>query len=153
MGRQLRASPAPIIHPGRGDLLDVVLIALAVGYAYAGYRRGLVAGALSFGGFLLGAYVGTLAAPDIARRIMGAGGPSAIRQRLVALAVVVIFAAIGERVGAIAGVRLRRVLSFTPVRWADSAGGAVLGVVGLPPCRHLTRVLYHQPCGVRERLW
>lgn len=124
------ASAAPVVHPGRGDLLDLILIALAVGYAYAGYRRGLVAGALSFGGFVVGAYVGTLVAPGIAGSIVGSGGPGAIGQRLLALVVVILLAALGERIGAIVGARVRQVLSFTPVRWADSAGGAVLDVVG-----------------------
>jgi uncharacterized membrane protein required for colicin V production len=122
---------APLVHPGRGDLLDLILLALALGYAYAGYRRGLVAGAMSFGGFLLGAYIGTLFAPDIARGIIQHAGPGAIGQRVLALVVVIIFAAVGETIGAFGGARLRAALSFTPVRWADSAGGAVLDVAGL----------------------
>jgi S1-C subfamily serine protease len=127
---RLLASPAPVTHPARGDLLDVALIVLTIVFALAGFRRGLIAGALSFGGFLVGAIVGSKVAPDIARALIGKQGQDAIGQRLFALLAVVVIAMIGERIGAFLGARLRTVLAFTPVRWLDSAGGAALDVVG-----------------------
>jgi S1-C subfamily serine protease len=123
------AAPAPVAHPARGDLLDLILIALAIAYAYAGYRRGLLTGLLSFGGFLLGAYIGTLIAPGIARAIIGKSGPGALGQRVLALAIVALVAIALEAVGAFFGYRLRAILRLTPARWADAAGGAALDVI------------------------
>jgi S1-C subfamily serine protease len=125
------ATPAPVAHPARGDLLDLILVLVVVGYAYAGYRRGLVAGALSLAGFLLGAYVGSLIGPPIARAIIGHQGPGALGQRLLALLIVGVVAVIGETLAAIAGARVRGVLAMTPARWLDAAGGAALDIVGV----------------------
>jgi len=124
------AAPAPVVHPARGDTLDLILIVLAVGYAYAGYRRGLLAGALSFGGFIVGAVVGAQIAPPIARALIGKQGNDAIGQRLVALIIVGVVAVAFEAIGAFVGARIRLLLAVTPARWFDSAGGAVLDVVG-----------------------
>jgi S1-C subfamily serine protease len=118
------------VYPGRGDLLDLVLVAAALAYAYAGYRRGLVAGALSLGGFLAGAAIGSTVAPGLARALIGQHAPADIGQRLVALVIVLAIATVGQSVGAFAGSRLRTVIAFTPVRWADSAGGVLLDVTG-----------------------
>ena len=41
-----------------GDLLDLILIALAAAFAVAGYRQGFIIGVLSFAGFLGGAAIG-----------------------------------------------------------------------------------------------
>jgi S1-C subfamily serine protease len=125
------AMPAPVTHPARGDVLDLILLVVIVGYAYAGYRRGLIAGALSLGGFLLGAYVGTLVAPPIARAILGTSGPQALGQRLLALVIVGLLAIVGESLAAFVGLRIRSMLALTPARWADAAGGALLDVVGV----------------------
>jgi S1-C subfamily serine protease len=124
------ASPAPVVHPGRGDLLDLVLVAAALAFAYAGYRRGLVVGALSLGSFVVGAIIGGIVAPGLARALIGQHAPSDIGQRLVALVIVLAIAMACQSVGAFAGSRLRTVIAFTPVRWADSAGGAVLDAIG-----------------------
>jgi S1-C subfamily serine protease len=126
----LLAAPAPVVHPARGDLLDLILIVLALGYGISGFRRGLIAGAISLLGFLGGAYVGTLVAPGIARWIIGTQGPGALGQRLVALGVVAAIAFLGEALAAFVGYRVRAVLALTPARWLDSAGGAVLDVGG-----------------------
>jgi uncharacterized membrane protein required for colicin V production len=50
-----------------GDLLDLILIALAAAFAVAGYRQGFIVGILSFAGFLGGAAVGASFAPTHAR--------------------------------------------------------------------------------------
>lgn len=125
------ASPAPVHHPARGDVLDLILLVVLAGYAYAGYRRGLIAGALSLGGFLLGAYVGTLVAPPIARAVVGTSGSEALGQRLLALVIVGVLAIAGESLAAFVGLRIRSVLKLTPARWADAAGGALLDIVGV----------------------
>lgn len=124
------AAPAPLVRPERGDWLDVALIVVAVVYAVAGYRRGLVAGALSLAGFVAGAVVGSKLAPVVARAFFDQQAPGAIAQRLLALAVVLVVASTGQSIGAFVGRRLRTAVSLTPARWIDSAGGSVLDATG-----------------------
>ena len=57
-----------------GDLLDLILIALAAAFAVAGYRQGFIVGVLSFVGFLGGAAVGAVFSPAIARALVS--GPA-----------------------------------------------------------------------------
>ena len=129
------AARAPIVHPGKGDLLDLILLALAVVYAVRGYRRGLLVGGLSFLGFLIGLVVGALVGPALARAVFGGGhdvnAEHALAQRILALAVVFGIAMIGELLGLLAGLSLRRKVAQTPLRPLDATAGAVVGVVGL----------------------
>lgn len=129
---QLLAIPAPIAHPARGDLLDVVIVLLAIGYAYAGYRRGLVVAAFSFTGFIAGVLVGGAVAPAVARAVIGKqGGPDAVGQRLAAVFTVVVIAVAMESLAAFLGHQARAVVRSTPLGVVDGAGGAGLAVVGL----------------------
>jgi S1-C subfamily serine protease len=110
----------------RGDLLDVILVVVAVIFGFSGYRRGFLAGALSMGGFAVGAILGLYAGPALAQRV--ASGPS---RALVGIAVVIGLATIGEVVGALLGASLRRRLTWAPVRTADSVGGAAVSVISV----------------------
>ena len=129
---QLLATPAPIAHPARGDLLDVVIVLLAIGYAYAGYRRGLVVAAFSFAGFVAGVLAGSALAPAVARAVVGKqSGPDAVGQRLVAMLTVVVMAVALESLAAFLGYRVRALARSTPLGLVDGAGGAGLAVVAL----------------------
>lgn len=125
------ASPAPVAHPSRGDVLDLILLVALIGYAYAGYRRGLIAGALSLLGFVVAAFIGTLIAPPIARAILGSSASHAAAERWLALAIVAVLAVVGESLAAFAGFRIRMLLKLSPARWPDALGGALLDVVGV----------------------
>lgn len=126
------SASAPIAHPSRGDLLDVVIVLLAVGYAYAGHRRGLIAGAFSFAGFMAGVLIGSAIAPAVARAVIGRqGGPDAVGQRLLAVLTVVAVAVLMETLAAFIGYRIRAVVRVTPVGLVDGVGGAGLSVLGL----------------------
>lgn len=103
----------------------LVLIVLAV-YTLAGYRTGLVSGALSIGGFVAGAVLGAKFAPTLSASLT----TGAARYPL-ALAVLALGAVLGQFVGAWLAVRLRTRLTWTPVRAADSALGAVLSGLGV----------------------
>src|SRR5262249_57228981 len=48
-----------------GDLLDLILIALAAAFAVAGYRQGFIVGVLGFVGLLGGAADGAVFSPAI----------------------------------------------------------------------------------------
>jgi S1-C subfamily serine protease len=110
-----------------GDLLDLILIALAAAFAVAGYRQGFIVGVLSFVGFLGGAAVGAVFSPAIARALVS--GPA--RQALVAIVVVFITAMIGQLVASLAGAAVRSRVTWRPVAFVDAVGGAVVSVLSV----------------------
>ena len=110
-----------------GDLLDLVLIALAAAFAVAGYRQGFIIGVLSFAGFIGGTVLGILVAPSFAMLVTK-------RQSLQAvLAIVVVFAAavIGMLITSAIGVALRARVRRRQSTVLDSLGGAVVNVVAI----------------------
>jgi S1-C subfamily serine protease len=116
-----------VTHPGRGDLLDLVLLALAARALFLGARRGLVVAACSAVGFFGGAVVGAKIGPGLAQAVAGHGsGANAVgSSRVVTLVVVGVAAIAGEVAAVTIGARVRTVLRATPVAVLDSAGGAV----------------------------
>ncbi|HEX2904364.1 MAG TPA: MarP family serine protease [Jatrophihabitans sp.] len=119
-----------------GDLLDLLLLALAVLAGIGGYRRGLICSITSFLGFLAGAAIGVQLAPGLARGLLKApsnaiAADQAIGQRIVSLGVVLVLAAIGNFLGQLAGRRLRALVEKTPFGPADGVGGALVSVVSL----------------------
>jgi len=110
-----------------GDLLDLVLIALASAFAVAGYRQGFIIGVLSFVGFTGGALAGIYLAPGIAMTLTS-------RQNLQAvLAIIGVFAAAvaGMLVASALGVLLRSKVTGRPSTLLDSIGGAAVNVVAI----------------------
>jgi S1-C subfamily serine protease len=110
-----------------GDVLDLVLIALASTFAVAGYRQGFIIGVLSFVGFTGGALAGIYLAPGIAMTLTS-------RQNLQAvLAIIGVFAAAvaGMLVTSAFGVLLRSRVTGRPSTLLDSIGGAAVNVVAI----------------------
>ena len=119
-----------------GDLLDVVLVTLAVLSALAGYRRGLICSITSFAGFVAGAAFGIQFAPAVARALLKAhsdagSADQALGQRAVTLIAVFAFATIGHLIGQAVGGRLRAQIARTALGPADGVGGAVISVATL----------------------
>jgi hypothetical protein len=110
-----------------GDLLDLILIALAAAFAVAGYRQGFIVGVLSFVGFLGGAAVGAVFSPAIARALVS--GPA--RQALVAIIVVFLAAMVGQLVASLAGAAVRSRVTWRPATFVDAIGGAVVSVISV----------------------
>ena len=101
------------------DWIAAAVIALA---ALNGLRRGLVAGALSLGGIVAGAYLGAKLAPQIF-----SGGESAYTP-LVALGGAVMLAGLLQSLGGMAGATIRSsLLALPPLRLLDTLGGILLG--------------------------
>ncbi len=101
------------------DWIAAAVIALA---ALNGLRRGLVAGALSLGGIVVGAYLGAKLAPQFF-----SGGESAYTP-LVALGGAVLLAGVLQSVGGMAGTTIRSsLLVLPPLRVLDTLGGVLLG--------------------------
>ncbi len=110
-----------------GDLLDLVLIALAAAFAVAGYRQGFIIGVLSFVGFTGGALAGIYLAPGLAMALTS-------RQNLQAvLAIIAVFATAvaGMLVASAFGVLLRSHVTGRPSTLIDSIGGAAVNVVAI----------------------
>ena len=110
-----------------GDLLDLILIALAVAFAVAGYRQGFIIGVMSFAGFTGGAAIGIYVAPALAKAATASPGPQAV------LAIVIVFAAavVGMAIASAIGVSLRARVRRRQSTVVDSIGGAIINVVAV----------------------
>ena len=110
-----------------GDLLDLVLIALAAAFAVAGYRQGFIIGVLSFIGFTGGAFAGIYLAPGIATTLTREQNLQAV------LAIIIVFVAavVGMAITSAIGVALRSRVRRRPSTVLDSIGGAIVNVVAI----------------------
>jgi S1-C subfamily serine protease len=105
-------------------VVDWVALAVVALSALGGWRRGLIASALSLVGLVAGAYVGS----RIGRRLLEGGAHSqwaAAASLLGALA----GAALLQAAASLAGSVVRGGLRLTPFRLLDSLGGVVFGAV------------------------
>ncbi|MGH9112475.1 MAG: MarP family serine protease [Acidimicrobiales bacterium] len=110
------------------NVLDVVLVVVAVSAAVGGYRLGFIARATSWLGLALGVTAGALVLPALLRRVQDA---SHVTVALVAIAALAGSALIGQALGLVLGARLHVALPAGAVRRVDQVVGAVLGVAGL----------------------
>jgi S1-C subfamily serine protease len=108
------------------NALDLVLIVVAIAYAFAGYRQGFLVGAGSTAGLLLGVFVGAKLAPTLLHGL----SPS-LTVSSVALALLLLAALLGRASGAFLGGRLRTGLTWRPVRLLDALSGSLLSGVGV----------------------
>lgn len=107
-------------------ILDLVLVALMVGYAISGYRQGLLVGLLSLGGFVGGAVAAMSIVPALADGLDP--GP---RRSVVVLIGVIVIAWTGQFIGAVIGARLRDGVPHGSAAAADQLAGALAGVVAV----------------------
>ncbi len=107
------------------NIVDYVLLVLAVLAALTGWRNGLVGGVLSFAGFIGGALVGALVAPHLVGSLEG------IVAVVLGIGIVVIAAGIGNALAGLLGSWIRGVVTWRPARFVDSVGGSVFGVLSL----------------------
>jgi S1-C subfamily serine protease len=108
------------------NLVDWLMIALALVVAYTGWVHGFVVGLLSFVGFVGGAIAGLLLVPVF----LGGLEPSLGVSVLAALIVLGI-ASLGQGLLAWTGGWVRSRVSSEPAHRIDALAGAVLAVVGL----------------------
>ncbi|MEO5634145.1 MarP family serine protease [Gaiella sp.] len=120
------------------DLIALGLVALT---ALMGFRRGLVVGVLSFGGLVIGFYLGTRLGPALV------GDARARWLPLIAVGTAMVVAALGQALGGYAGRAIRRTLIvIPPLRLLDSAGGGFFGAaLGLALCWAVGAVLLYLP--------
>ncbi|MFD7460823.1 MULTISPECIES: MarP family serine protease [unclassified Streptomyces] len=103
------------------DLLDILLVLAILVYAGSGYRRGLVAGCVSLAGFVGGAAIGVWVLPWV----MDLVTPGSTAATVTAVLTVLVPAAVGHELAGRLALRVRRELSWGPLRVADGVGGAV----------------------------
>ena len=102
--------------------IDWIALLLVVGAAVIGYRKGLIASALSVAGIVVGAVVGARLAPHLL-----ADGAESPYTPLVGLAGAAVGAVLLETVGTVVGSLARRRVGPGPARTFDSVGGLLLG--------------------------
>jgi S1-C subfamily serine protease len=110
-----------------GDLLDLVLLALAAAFAVAGYRQGFIVGVLSFVGFTGGAVIGIYLAPGIVTALTTRQNVQAV----LAIIGVFVVAVFGMLVASALGVLIRSHVRGRPSTLIDSIGGAGVNVVAI----------------------
>jgi S1-C subfamily serine protease len=104
--------------------VDWIALAVVGVSAIGGWRRGLIASALSLAGLALGAYSGSRIAPHLLT-----GGSSSAWTPLAGLIGAFAGAALLQTLGSIAGSLVRGGLKLTPFRFLDSAGGILFGAL------------------------
>ena len=109
------------------NVVDAIVIAAVVVFAWTGWRQGFVAGLLSFGGFLAGALAAALLLPRV---IDGLQLPGIVRALLLAT-VILLAALVGQTLASVLGRRLRSAMTWRGVQAVDSAAGAALNVAAL----------------------
>ena len=99
------------------NLLDWLLVVVAVAYAISGYWQGFISGAFATAGLLLGGLLGIWLAPQL----LGDASPS-LWVSLGALFVVLVCASFGQAVLQFLGTRIRaRITCSRRARWTPSA--------------------------------
>jgi S1-C subfamily serine protease len=104
--------------------VDWLVLAFVAFAALLGFRKGLIAGALSLAGIVGGAVIGARLAPQLLH-----GGSHSPYTPLAALVGAAFGALLLETVGSIVGGIARGALSLPPLRTLDSIGGLLLGAV------------------------
>jgi S1-C subfamily serine protease len=107
------------------NVLDLVLLLLLVVAAAVGYQRGATLQLFSYGGLLIGLFVGATLAPRIGTLIHGRA-----EQAGIAVGMLLLFGAVGDAIGWLIGHRVRSHARGTRVLGqADAAGGSLIALV------------------------
>ncbi len=122
------------------NIADWIALAVIALTAITGLRRGLLTGVLSLAGLVGGALLGARFAPEIV-------GDASPYVPLVALGGAALGGMLGQMAGMFVGSSARGMLSILPpLRWVDSAGGSVLGLLtGLAICWVFGAALLYLP--------
>src|SRR5919201_2530378 len=104
--------------------VDLIALGFVVLTAFIGWKKGLVASALSVAGIVFGAWLGSRIAPELLE-----GGTHSPYTPLAALAGAAVGAILLETLGTLAGAALRTKLRRPRLHTFDSAGGLVLGAI------------------------
>ncbi|MCX5391583.1 MarP family serine protease [Streptomyces sp. NPDC006482] len=112
------------------NVLDILLLLAAVWFAVIGYRQGFVVGILSVVGFLGGGLVAVLLLPILWDQLTDNSEVSTTAT-IVFVMVVIVCASVGQAFTTHLGNKLRRHITWSPVRALDATGGALVNVVAM----------------------
>jgi S1-C subfamily serine protease len=104
--------------------VDLIALGFVAITAFIGWKKGLLASALSVAGIVLGAWIGSRVAPALLQ-----GGTSSPYTPLAALAGAAVGAILLETLGTLAGTSLRARIRKPRLTTFDSFGGLALGVL------------------------
>jgi S1-C subfamily serine protease len=110
----------------RVDLLDLILIIVAICFAVSGYRQGFVVGVLSFVGFVGGLLLGLWLVPIVMQRFT-----TSLVVSTISLCAVLILAVLGQVLATSLGGRVRREITWKPVQAVDQGAGAAVSVISV----------------------
>src|SRR4051812_41705490 len=110
------------------NMLDLLIIVFAVLAAMGGYRMGFVARAASWVGLAIGLALAARFVPNVVDAIHFNQASSRL---LVAAGVLIGGAFLGQALGLVVGGQIHRVIPLGPLRMADRAVGAVVGLLGI----------------------
>jgi S1-C subfamily serine protease len=109
------------------SIVDLILIVLALLFAFSGFRQGLIVSAASFLGFFGGAVLGAQLSGPVADRLSG----SSVTRVFVALVVVLAGALLGQVIAGAVGRAVRRRVTWEPAKMVDAVAGAVLSAAAV----------------------
>jgi S1-C subfamily serine protease len=109
------------------SLVDLVLILLALLFAFSGFRQGLLVSATSFLGFFGGAVAGAQLSGPVVDRV----GGSNLTRVFAALVVVLAGALLGQVLFGAIGRALRRRVTWEPAKMVDAVAGAVVSAAAV----------------------
>lgn len=113
------------------NVLDILLLLAAVWFAVIGYRQGFVVGVLSVFGFLGGGLIAIYVLPIIWDDAVGAGTKIGTYTAIAAVAIVIVFASVGQACTTHLGNKLRTRITWSPARAIDATGGALVNVLAM----------------------
>lgn len=108
------------------NALDILVIVVLVAYAISGYVQGFVTNLVA----TIGLLVGGLLAISLIPKFMNERTPT-VTSSLIALAVVVGAAVVGQAIGTYVGTDIRDGLVWRPLRWVDAVGGSALSMIAV----------------------
>jgi S1-C subfamily serine protease len=122
--------------------LDWAIVAFTLALALWGYRQGLIVGALTLGGFAVGAFLGSRLGP----LVLSEGTHSPYAPLCGAIGALLVGALAAVALEGVALALRRRVVRHPVIHWADGAGGAALiGAVALGLAWIFGAVALHAP--------
>jgi len=123
-------------------VLDWAIVAFTLALALWGYRQGLIVGALTLGGFAVGAFLGSRLGP----LVLSQGHDSPYAPLCGAIGALLVGALAAVALEGIALALRRRLIRHPVMHWADGAGGAALiGAVALGLAWIFGAVALHAP--------
>lgn len=111
------------------NLLDLLIVAAAIGAAAVGYRLGFVARAVSWAGLGLGLFLATRLVPPVVRSLHARAQPRGLL--LVAILLLIFGAFAGQALGLLVGAKLQVAVRSRAAKHADRVAGAAAGFLGV----------------------